>query len=48
MDTIAGKKSGLSWAVNISVVLMVVIWLVPTVGLLVSSFRDRDQISATG
>jgi alpha-glucoside transport system permease protein len=48
MDNIAGTKSALSWAVNISVVLLVVIWLIPTVGLLVSSFRDRDQISATG
>jgi alpha-glucoside transport system permease protein len=48
MDNIAGQKSGLSWAVNISVVLMVVLWLIPTVGLLVSSFRDRDQISETG
>ncbi len=48
MDNIAGKKSGLSWAVNISVVLMVVLWLIPTIGLLVSSFRDRDQISESG
>ncbi|MEV8465421.1 carbohydrate ABC transporter permease [Fluviibacterium sp. DFM31] len=48
MDNIAGQKSGLSWAVNISVVVMVVLWLIPTVGLLVSSFRDRDQISVSG
>lgn len=48
MDNIAGTKSSLSWAVNISVVLLIVIWLVPTLGLLVSSFRDRDQITATG
>ncbi|GFE64248.1 carbohydrate ABC transporter permease [Litoreibacter roseus] len=48
MDNIAGTKSSLSWAVNISVVLLVLIWLIPTIGLLVSSFRDRDQISASG
>ena len=48
MDNIAGTKSSLTWAVNISVVLLVVLWLIPTVGLLVSSFRDRDQISASG
>ncbi|WP_298256518.1 carbohydrate ABC transporter permease [uncultured Litoreibacter sp.] len=48
MNSIAGTKSSLSWVVNISVVMLVVIWLIPTVGLLISSFRDRDQISATG
>mgnify|MGYP001796890542 CR=1 FL=1 len=48
MDSIVGKKPALLWAVNISVVFMVLVWLVPTIGLLVSSFRDRDQISASG
>jgi alpha-glucoside transport system permease protein len=48
MDNIAGQKAGLNWAVNITVVVMVVLWLIPTVGLFVSSFRDRDQISQTG
>lgn len=48
MDNIAGQKSGLSIATNVAVLAMVLIWLIPTVGLLVSSFRDRDQISASG
>lgn len=48
MDNIAGRKSGLSWAVNLSVVALVLLWLFPTVGLLVSSFRTADQISASG
>ena len=48
MENIAGKKSGLSWAVHITVTALVLLWLIPTIGLLVSSFRDRDQISATG
>ncbi|RYH03855.1 carbohydrate ABC transporter permease [Salipiger sp. IMCC34102] len=48
MDNIAGKKSSLSIAVNITVLLLVLIWLIPTVGLFVSSFRDRDAISASG
>ncbi|QBY00641.1 carbohydrate ABC transporter permease [Rhodophyticola sp. CCM32] len=47
MDSIAGTKSSLTWAVNISVVFLVVLWLIPTIGLLVSSFRDRDQISVS-
>lgn len=48
MDNIAGTKSSLNWAVHISVVLLVVLWIFPTVGLFVSSFRTADQISTTG
>ena len=48
MENIAGQKSGLSWAVHVTVAILVILWLVPTVGLLVSSFRDRDQISESG
>jgi len=48
MDSIAGSKSSLTWAVNISVVLLVALWLFPTVGLLVSSFRTSDQIATSG
>ena len=47
-DNIAGGKPALQWAVRITVALLVILWLIPTVGLLVSSFRERDQISATG
>ena len=48
MDNIAGSKSSLGWVVQISVVLLVALWLFPTVGLLVSSFRTSDQISNSG
>ena len=48
MDNIAGTKSSLTWAVHISVVVLVALWLFPTVGLLVSSFRTADQISTSG
>lgn len=48
MDNIAGRKPALGWAVNISVILIVALWLFPTVGLLVSSFRTADQISSSG
>ncbi|WP_321363967.1 carbohydrate ABC transporter permease [uncultured Celeribacter sp.] len=48
MDNIAGKKPALIWATHISVVLLVVLWLFPTVGLFVSSFRTADQISSSG
>ena len=48
MDNIAGTKSSLMWAVHISVALLVFLWLFPTLGLLVSSFRTADQISSSG
>lgn len=48
MDNIAGSKSSLVWVVHIATALLVVLWLFPTVGLLVSSFRTADQISGSG
>lgn len=48
MDNIAGTRSSLVWAVHLAVVALVLLWTLPTLGLLVSSFRDRDQIAATG
>ncbi|MEP3279540.1 MAG: carbohydrate ABC transporter permease [Stappiaceae bacterium] len=48
MDNIAGSKSSLSWVVQISVIALVVLWLFPTVGLFVSSFRTADQITGSG
>ncbi|HIC65799.1 MAG: carbohydrate ABC transporter permease [Paracoccus sp. (in: a-proteobacteria)] len=48
MDGMAGRKSSLVWAVNISALLLVILWTIPTLGLFVSSFRDRDQIASSG
>ena len=48
MNSMAGGRSSLTWAVHISVFLLVLLWIFPTVGLLVSSFRTADQISSSG
>src|SRR6056297_1941643 len=48
MDNISGSKSSLTWAVHLSVAFLVFLWLFPTVGLFVSSFRTADQISTSG
>ena len=48
MSSIAGSKSALTWAVHFSVILLVLLWLFPTVGLFVSSFRTADNIATSG
>jgi alpha-glucoside transport system permease protein len=48
MDAMAGRKPAVVWALNISVVLLTLLWLFPTMGLFVSSFRTSEQITASG
>ncbi len=48
MNDIAGTRPALRWVVHASVVMLVVLWVFPTLGLLVSSFRTADQIATNG
>ena len=49
MDGIVETKSSLNkWFVHITVNLIVAVWVAPTLGLFVSSFRTRDQITVSG
>lgn len=41
-------RSPLTWLVHLSVGFLVLLWVFPTVGLLISSFRTADQISTSG
>ncbi|MEL6551504.1 MAG: carbohydrate ABC transporter permease [Pseudomonadota bacterium] len=47
-DGIAGEKSSLGLVTNLAVLFLVFLWLFPTVGLFVSSFRTADQITSSG
>ena len=42
------KKLSLQSLTHLSLAILVIIWIIPTAGLLVSSFRDKNQISASG
>ncbi|KQS80937.1 alpha-glucoside ABC transporter permease [Rhizobium sp. Leaf384] len=45
---IASKRSPLVLFVHLSVLLLVILWTIPTAGLLISSLRDKDQLAVSG
>jgi alpha-glucoside transport system permease protein len=50
-QTATKKKRGVSWGqvfVNVVLIVLVLVWTIPTVGLLVSSFRTRFDIQTSG
>jgi alpha-glucoside transport system permease protein len=44
----SGKSSAGRWGLHLAVIVICVIWTIPTLGILVSSLRDKDQIIASG
>lgn len=44
----AGKSSFGRWGVHLAVMFFVVLWTIPTLGILVTSLRDKDQIITSG
>ncbi|TIU33006.1 MAG: carbohydrate ABC transporter permease, partial [Mesorhizobium sp.] len=48
MTAKTGKSFASRFGVHIAVFVFVVIWTIPTLGILVSSLRDKDQIIASG
>jgi alpha-glucoside transport system permease protein len=47
MAAAGARKSG-GWVTHVLVIILVLIWTIPTFGLFISSIRDKDQLSVSG
>ncbi len=43
-----GQRSRASWFVRITILVIVILWLIPTIGVLVTSFRPEELVNTTG
>lgn len=48
MEATPATKSPLTIVVHLCVLLLVALWTLPTAGLFISSFRDKDQLAVSG
>jgi alpha-glucoside transport system permease protein len=46
--TRVGKAGGTSWGVHLALVVLMLVWLIPTIGLLVNSFRPAQEVASSG
>ncbi len=42
------KPSGTGWGVHLALIVLMVVWLVPTIGLFVNSFRPAQAVASSG
>jgi alpha-glucoside transport system permease protein len=46
--TKAGQAGRTSWMVHVSLIVLMAIWLIPTIGLFVNSFRPAQEVASSG
>jgi alpha-glucoside transport system permease protein len=46
VETVGVRRGG--WSVRIVILVVVIIWIIPTLGVLISSFRPEELVDATG
>ncbi len=46
--TRAGETGRTSWGVHIALAILMLVWLIPTIGLLVNSFRPAQDVASSG
>jgi alpha-glucoside transport system permease protein len=48
MRSAKGQKRLSKWIVNLSLLFLVILWTIPTLGIFISSFRQREDIATSG
>ncbi len=46
--TTVGRLGGTSWGVHLALAVLMIVWLIPTIGLLVNSFRPAQEVASSG
>ena len=46
--TTVGRLGGTSWGVHLTLAILMLVWLIPTIGLLVNSFRPAQEVASSG